>query len=100
MGSNHLLYIQISEIKIQRQRFPKKKPAVEFVSTPICYTRGSCFTYVICIYVLILVSSTNSISDSVCVNSNTTAVTSGVERTVFTTVAPEFSPSKELFSLP
>ena len=41
--------------------------------TPVCFVRGSCSIYVICISLHILVSNTISISDDIrVVNSNTT----------------------------
>ena len=45
-------------------RFPRKND-VRFVLTPTCFVEGSCFIYVICIYLRIVVFATMSIAHGV-----------------------------------
>ena len=45
-------------------RFPRKND-VRFALTPTCFVEGSCFIYIICIYLRIVVSATISIAHGV-----------------------------------
>ena len=59
-----------------------EKNDVRFVLTPTCFVWGSCFIYVICIYLRIPMSNAISISDVmmfVLFNNNTTGITCSVE---------------------